>query len=390
MSTAIQYWPVGSSKEERLDLTPVEVAAHLVADWIPSLPSVSAVDLMGWPQYLLKEVGHSHRPYLAIDEQVSACERQWKGVMSWMLGVACARKVLSEEGYQWIAPVSAFYPNQITPVSTLNWHPTYPPSVLKIDRDPASSTNLRPDYIALRSIGGNLEWALAEAKGTSASLSSMACPRPWRDQVRNAIVHAKRPKAGGTNIPISRHIVVATRVNPNAKRKLTRRLQVRAWNSSVPPTPTDSGGAEIEVMAAHLYGLCRNLSLFRNADAIAAASWLRGRAQLRDGDWQRLTSANEAADEELRRRNVRPEGGRAVFSFLMAGERGESPALRITVESHTLELLRAIRKFGVIDHDARYRIEISAGELSDWYAERRVLRSERVSVLREGIVVELT
>ncbi len=79
-----------------------------------------------------------------------------------------------------------------------------------------------------------------------------------------------------------------------------------------------------------------------------------------------------------------------MFSFPVAGERGESPALRITVEWPTLELLRAIRKFGVIDHDARYRIEISAGELSDWYAERRLLRSERVSVLREGIVVELT
>lgn len=390
MSTAIQYWRVGSTTEERLDLTPAEVAAHLVADWIPSLPSVSAVDLMGWPQYLLKGVGHSHSPYLAIDEQVSACERQWKGVMSWMLGVACARKVLSEEGYQWIAPVSAFYPNQITPVSTSNWHPTYPSSVLKIDRDPASSTNLRPDYIALRSIGGKLEWALAESKGTSASLSSMACPRTWRDQVRNAVVHVTRPRGGGTNIPISRHIVVATRVNPNAKRTMTRRLQVRAWNSSVTPTPIDSGGAEIEVMAAHLYGLCRNLSLFQNANAIAVASRLRGRAQVRNGDWQRLTSVNEAADGELQERSIRSEAGRAIFSFPVAGERGESPTLRITLEYPTVEVLRAIRKLGVIDHDARYQIEISAGELSGWYAERRLLRSERVSVLREGIVVELT
>ncbi|MBO7778459.1 hypothetical protein, partial [Burkholderia pseudomallei] len=371
-------------------LTPAEVAAHLVSDWIPSLPSVSAVDLMGWPQYLLKEVGHSHSPYLAIDEQVSACERQWKGVMSWMLGVACARKVLSEEGYQWIAPVSAFYPNQITPVSISNWHPTYPSSVLKIDRDPASSTNLRPDYIALRSIGGKLEWALAESKGTSASLSSMACPRTWRDQVRNAVVHVTRPRGGGTNIPISRHIVVATRVNPNAKRTMTRRLQVRAWNSFAPPTPIDSGGAEIEVMAAHLYGLCRNLSLFQNANAIAVASRLRGRAQVRNGDWQRLTSVNEAADGELQERSIRSEGGRAIFSFPVAGERGESPTLRITLEYPTVELLRAIRKLGVIDHDARYQIEISAGKLSGWYAERRLLRSERVSVLREGIVVELT
>lgn len=88
MTTGIQYWRVGSTREERLDLTTTDVAGHLVADWVPHLPAVSAADLMGWPRFLLQSTGSMHNPYLAIDERVSLCERQWKGVVSWMLGVA--------------------------------------------------------------------------------------------------------------------------------------------------------------------------------------------------------------------------------------------------------------------------------------------------------------
>lgn len=390
MTTAVQYWRVGSRTEERLDLTIADVAGHLIADWIPSLPSVSAVDLMGWPYYLLQNSGSAFGPYLAIDKQVGTCERQWKGVVSWMLGVACARKVLSEEGYQWVAPVSAFYPDRRTLVDTWAWHADYPSSLLEIDGDPTSATNLRPDYVVLRSVGGTLEWALAESKGTSASLANMACPQTWREQVRNALVHMRLPDGTKTEIPITRHIVVATRVNPNAVRETTRRLQVRAWNSAVRRDSTDARAAEIEVMAAHLYGVCRNLSLFQNASAIATAARLRRRARLRNHDREVLAGENAAADEELRAHDVNLQGYPARFSFPGRQEGRGRLSLEVTLESSTVQILRSIRELAARDDDVGYRLVKSASELEAWYGERRTTRSERMSIQREGIVVELT
>jgi hypothetical protein len=36
--------------------------------------------------------------------------------LSWMLGVAGARHILASEGYRWIAPLSAFYPDAVQAV----------------------------------------------------------------------------------------------------------------------------------------------------------------------------------------------------------------------------------------------------------------------------------
>ena len=391
MTTAVQYWRVGSSAEERLELTAADVAGHLIADWVPSLPTVSAIDLMGWPNHLLRAVGSSYNPYLAIDEQVSGCERQWKGVVSWMLGVACARKVLSEEGYQWVAPVSAFYPSLVTPVNVRAWHPAYPPSRLKITGNPSISSNLRPDYIALRTSGlsGRFDWALAESKGTSAPLGNKTCPRTWRDQVHNALVNVTQSGVRATNVPIARHIVIATRVNPNARREKTRRLQVRGWNSEVPVAPAETGAAEIEVMAAHLYCLCYNLGLFRNASAIAEATRLRERSTIRDSERQHLATANVAADEELQTRNVKLGGFPAKFTFPMNRDESESLRLQVTVESPAMRLIQTVRQFTATEDNLRDGIISFGSELSAWYSERRTSRSERVSVQREGVVVEI-
>jgi len=107
-----------------------------------------------------------------------------------MLGVAGTRHVLMSEGYRWIAPISAFH-----------------------------------------IVGGCIEWAVAEAKGTKMSLkSTSSCPTEWSNQARNVVI-----KVNGTEIDIPRHVVVATRVNPNAKRDRARRLQVRTWNRAVTP-----------------------------------------------------------------------------------------------------------------------------------------------------------
>jgi hypothetical protein len=82
------------------------------------------------------------------------------------------------EGYIWIAPLSAFYPERGQCVMTSFWHTSYPPSVLQIMPAPNNSSRFRPDYIAARlSVSGSVEFALVESKGTSIALNNMhTCP----------------------------------------------------------------------------------------------------------------------------------------------------------------------------------------------------------------------
>jgi hypothetical protein len=69
---------------------------------------------------------------------------------------------------------------------------------------------------------------------------------------------------------VPRHLVIATRVNPNATSLRTRRIQVRAWNRA-DGTEEPRLGAEgaIGIVAANLFGLFKALGLREIASAIA-------------------------------------------------------------------------------------------------------------------------
>jgi hypothetical protein len=59
---------------------------------------------LGWPQYLLEEKEiYYERKALILSHSASGTERQWKGMLSWMLGVSGARHYLQRDGYRWIA-----------------------------------------------------------------------------------------------------------------------------------------------------------------------------------------------------------------------------------------------------------------------------------------------
>jgi hypothetical protein len=244
--------------------------------------------------------GSTHE-HLSVRERAGRSERQWKGVLSWMLGVAGTRHVLAREGYRWIAPLSAFYPELVTPVDLTAWHTDFGPGRLVARRPRASRSRLRPDYLAVRESGTPkcLEWAIVESKGTSASLTGkVTCPRNWSTQVRNIEI-----LIDGHVQKIARHIVIATRVNPNAKWPRTRRLQIRAWNSqALEPYNSSSEDAAAEIAAAHLFGLFRNLGLVANARALAAS--VQARRESRGPQSERRMSAQlielqQIADEEL-------------------------------------------------------------------------------------------
>jgi hypothetical protein len=212
--SCLQYWPVGSLNDVSLSLTQADICRFLVADWLPTLPFAVSRSVLGWPYYLLS-VDPGTKQYLILNPLAGWTERQWKVMLSWMIGIAGTRRVLAEEQYQWIAPLSAFYPNRRQAIMISFWNPGYPPSVLQIVPDPSNGSRLRPDYItALALPNRQREFALVESKGTGSSLNRMrACPSDWANQARNAVVIVN-----DSPVTFPRHFVVATRCNPNGVR----------------------------------------------------------------------------------------------------------------------------------------------------------------------------
>jgi hypothetical protein len=189
-------------------------------DWVPSLPVSVGPSFIGWPPYLLEAATIGGTNLLLARSRAATTERQWKGFLSWMLGVVGTRHVLNLEGYRWIAPVSAFYGNAVQTVDLSAWNPSFPRSVLRADRPRGSRIRLYPDYLALRRRKGRFQWAVAEAKGTTSCLTERrVCPTSWSRQARNVQL-----AAFGAPITVHRHLVVATRVNPNGINPPTRRL----------------------------------------------------------------------------------------------------------------------------------------------------------------------
>ena len=281
----VELWDVGSAAPAPLAMTVGDISSHLSADWVPSLPPADGTSFMGWPPFLIEELPtYANTTFLTLRDRAARSERQWKSVLSWMLGVAGARHFMRREGYTWIAPLSAFYPAAVQTVDVQAWPPQFPQTKLVIDRNPESRSRLRPDYIALRAIPGApgpgaYEWAVAEAKGVAGQLSGKtACPTDWYNQARNVSV-----TVNGAKITVPRHLVIATRVNPNAAQPSTRRLQIRAWNRKEESTAEHElpPEAAVDIASAHLFGMFRALRLRENALALALSVQLRAETRRR-------------------------------------------------------------------------------------------------------------
>ncbi|MFM0298249.1 hypothetical protein P0D68_34305 [Paraburkholderia sp. RL17-380-BIE-A] len=212
----------------------------------------------------------------------------------------------------------------------------------------------------------------------------MTCPSSWTAQVNNAAV-----EVDGVTVPIARNLVVATRVNPNAKRPLTRRLQVRAWNSSISAPTDDFELAKIEVIAASLFGICRNLDLIDNANAIAQATRMRRKGQATDTERGLLYRLNEQASQELRERRVDSHFDGAELNVPVRYREDGFSRLRIKIERSTMQLIEAMQMLVTPFEDVMSRVPSLDREITGWYEGQRSQRTATRSVLPEGIVVQL-
>jgi hypothetical protein len=337
------YWPVrvqtAHVTPRPLPFTLNDLCGHLVADWLPSFVSPIGTDFFGWLTALIHSYRVGTTDYHCLDERLARTERQWKGVVSWMLGVAGARHVMGIEGYRWIAPLSAFYPN--APIVDLAlWPRSYPAGVLRAQGKPNRRVKLRPDYLAIRSgdVLSRSRWASVEAKGTDKDLSLTTkdmCPPSWKQQAENLEVHVRN-----TPVNIARHLVVATRVYANDTSPAARRLQIRAWNAERREVPEPSNDAAVEVAAAHLFGLCMNLRLWQNASAIANAAALRNRRYLDDSALVDDNWRESGADAEL---EAEPTSAPEDQYVVLPRFRTSAGEIEVAISSATISLIRAMR-----------------------------------------------
>lgn len=128
MATFVEFWAVDTTGSGVLPFDVDDICGHLLADWVPSLPAAVGSSFIDWPPFLLEPTMLHGKEVLALRAETGRSERQWKGLLSWMLGVAGARHVLAYEGYRWIAPLSAFYPDAIQTVDLSAWHSSFPRS----------------------------------------------------------------------------------------------------------------------------------------------------------------------------------------------------------------------------------------------------------------------
>ncbi len=388
----VEFWGVGALESVLLAMTTENISGHLLTDWIPSLPLAVSSSFIGWPSFLIDTVSIDSNEFLTLSPITTGSERQWKSVLSWMLGVAGARHVLANDGYRWIAPLSAFYDNSAQPVAVQATFP-FPASSIEVSSDPDNPSNLRPDYLAVRpraSTNGDMyDWALAEAKGTSSLLATMeAVPETWSNQVRNAIV-----RVNGVEVASPRHLVICTRVNPNAVRPRTRRIQLRSWNRKDLKAMPLSPEAVADVAAAHLFGLFKGLHMPENAAAVAASVEVRARTRGREGTVHEPRTTTQLlgdAQEELRRRQsteapLAEDKSYDTWIALTIPEGAVDVALASPLIALSRELIEA-----ETDAEAAAALQRADTALDIWETSRRTSAiSTPLAVLNGGVAISL-
>jgi hypothetical protein len=262
------YHGIGSTGSRRIPVQAIELATNIITDWMPGAPNSLSRGFVD----LLDNVVASHfidgNHYWTLQPTAAHFEKQWKQVISWILGVAFCKKVVDIEGYTWIAPLSAFSSQNTYLLS--RWAPIIPFVNSTIKPDPSISATLMPDYVLARAGSGNppLEISFAESKATKNCLENCSMPPDsWINQARNARFYFRNKV-----IPATQKMLIATRVNPKARKAKTRRVYVRCWNSK-----KESLGVSIEgfrdILLLHYFGVCERLGMTANAKLLALRSY---------------------------------------------------------------------------------------------------------------------
>lgn len=212
--------------------------------------------------------------------------------------------------------------------------------------------------------------------------SLQTCPASWYEQVHNATI-----SIDNSPISVPRHLVVATRINPNAVGERARRLQVRAWNQNqqpdLPGLPLDAG---IELVAAHLFGLFSAVGLRHNALAIALSTQARTRNRTYYPARDVRYRVSDAADAELRERAARFANQTESPRFFIETLFG---SIEIDISDVVLGLARQLR-LSESREEAIELLKVTDERLDHWeHTHRSEEPDERRVTLRAGVEVYL-
>jgi hypothetical protein len=195
-------------------------------------------------------------------------------------------------------------------------------------------------------------------------------------------------RVDGSPISVARHLVVATRVNPNASHDHSRRIQVRAWNSAqeLPDLPLP-GKAAADVATAHLFGFFRSIDLRENARALALSVQMR--AQTRHTALpiqQNFDEVSDRADKELRERSSSAGDGQKSVVVSVETTFGQ---IQLEIADATISLARRLR-FAEDAQTAEAALQAGDAQLNDWKWGREAMGHATRSVnLSFGVRVRL-
>ena len=257
-----EYYSFGAFTPSAVPVSLTDLAKYPATEWLPGTPNAIANGLTSIFSSLLLPEWSSGRTYWSINPDIDRVDRQWKGATSWVIGIAFARYVAEQEGYQWWAPVSAFRGDEKSGYSTTgNWIVGAPIFDFAVNRKTGNKTRLTPDYVLCRlSDTGSYEFAFMEAKGNKRKLDNRPnVPDDWGDQVNSVDLYYRK-----LLVPMNRRIVVATRIHPTAVRMQSRRIVVRAWNHKEQNFYHEYT-ALAHFLAVHYAGLCQRLGLVNMA-----------------------------------------------------------------------------------------------------------------------------
>lgn len=289
-NTRFLFQDIANTSPVLANVSLLQLATNIITDWMPGTPDTLAT---GFADLLSQLLVIPPNSIWEVNRNMASFEKQWKQVSSWILGIGFCRTIIERQGYPWWAPVSAFTspPNPLTInanngflTSIYYFAPPLPgtpfPSFTSsyflthchITKPTPPLSTLLPDYVIARVNNNNCEISFAESKGTKNYLPSLNQPLDWINQSRNAEFFFRN-----SQLPITQYLLIATRINPNAIRSLTRQIYVRAWNSYKLQASINFD-VILDIISLNYIGVCQRIGLESLATWIIYANNIRKNA----------------------------------------------------------------------------------------------------------------
>lgn len=286
-----ELYPTNDDRKTDSIVSDIAIASYIGTEWMPGVPDSVIDSMTAVIGNLLTTASFSGRDFWVINSELAGADRQWKGMTSWILGVAFTRHILTLEGYPWWLPVSALQSSRYNDYVVAGaWKGAPPRTNLVVDRDKASASRLLPDYVACRvsrTANTTYEFAFAESKGTTRFLDNLSKPPAiWSAQSKNAILSERAGRVFPT-----RKLLVASRFNSGAQSRSKRKVVTRVWNTD-PDMPQYGPVTFCHFLALHYAMLCQRVGYYDLSSLMSAVA---------------TSSRNGYRDEELFQNLVRQQ-----------------------------------------------------------------------------------